>query len=110
MNKAKILALTIALVAIVGLLIGCTPDKLEGSLVGNVPPEIHFTNLPLGDSVYTSNARIYWYGEDEDGRVVSYYYYVVQASQVGGDPENYINTVLDTTSIADWTSTQDTYV
>jgi len=110
MNKAKAMAIVIVLMAVVGLMSGCTPDELKGTLIENVPPIIYFTNLPLGDSVYTSNARIYWYGEDEDGRVVAFYYFVAEETAVGGDPDAYIENVLDTTGIDRWTMTGDTYV
>lgn len=99
--------MALALLAAI-FLFGCTPDKLGGLVKENQPPTLSFTNLPFADSVFTSNALIYWYGVDSDGQVVNYYYIVVLDSLVGGDPEAYIANVLDTLSIDQWVETSST--
>ncbi len=92
-------------------LYSCTPDKLTGNLVSNVKPTINFTNLPINDSVYSYNATIYWYSEDEDGQVMSYYYMVMLEDSIDGEVDSaFIANVVDTISLDRWVSTEETEV
>jgi len=93
------------------LLYNCTPDKLTGEMVENVKPTIGFTNLPINDSVYSYNATIYWYSEDIDGQVMGYYYLVMLEDDIDGVVDSaFIANVLDTISIDQWVSTEETEV
>ena len=92
-------------------LYSCAPDELTGELVTNIKPTIYFTNLPINDSVYSYNATINWYSEDEDGQVMGYYYLVMLEEDIGGEVDSaFIANVIDTISIDQWISTEETEV
>jgi hypothetical protein len=70
---------------------GCGSDKLKGTLEANRPPKIIWSNAPLPDSIFRSNAVLSWFGKDDDGRVVAYYYYIALQDSVGDDPQAYLS-------------------
>lgn len=110
MNRKLGLLFAILVLASAIIFFSCAPEKLGGSLKENLPPEISFTNIPYNDSVFTSNALVYWYGEDSDGQVTKYYYIIKEAVDIGAEPAVYINTVLDTLSLDQWIETTNTSV
>lgn len=117
MTRPIRLILAASALALLALVWSCTPDSLTGTPKGNLSPTISFTNLPLGDSTYTSSAVIYWYGKDNDGIVTAYYYLVVLKDSITSLPpdsitdeiiQDYINDVLDTVPTAAWNRTSST--
>jgi hypothetical protein len=89
------------------MLAGCGDAKLKGDPVGNQPPSISWSNIPLPDSVFRSNAIMSWFGKDMDGEVNGYFYYVALESAVGGDPAAYVSQLPD---ISEWHATDSTVV
>jgi len=107
----KILLFGLITLAVSFFMYGCAPDKLTGEKVDNVMPTIDFTNLPINDSVYSYNATIYWYSEDEDGQVMGYYYLIMLEEDIDGVVDSaFTANVIDTISIDQWTSTEETEV
>lgn len=92
--KKQILVLGFFALVITAFIIGCESKSLEGYIKENQPPEIFFANVPLADSIFSSNAEMKWYGTDSDGRVIYYYYCVLLEEDVGDDPGTYIDNVL----------------
>jgi hypothetical protein len=106
--KSKItIYLAVMGLLIIAIFIGCQQAKLKGDPVGNQPPSISWSNVPLPDSVFRSNAIMSWLGKDMDGEVNGYFYYVVLASEVGGDPAAYISQLPE---ISEWHATDSTVV
>jgi hypothetical protein len=106
--KSKItIYLAVMGLLIIAIFIGCQQAKLKGDPVGNQPPSISWSNVPLPDSVFRSNAVMSWLGKDMDGEVNGYFYYVVLSSEVGGDPAAYISQLPE---ISEWHATDSTVV
>ncbi|NLI15318.1 MAG: hypothetical protein GX409_03420 [candidate division Zixibacteria bacterium] len=93
--------------AIVAIIAGCEKAELKGDRVANIPPTISWSNVPLPDSVFRSNAKVYWFGKDIDGEIKGYYYFVALESQVGADPDVYINQLPE---LSQWHYTDSTVV
>ena len=111
MGKILTLVLGIVVLVVSALIFSCAPDSPTGDLIGNVPPIIGFTNLPLNDSLCSSSPVVYWYGIDSDGIIDNYFYKIVLVdSMPGSDPDNYANTILDTLNIDEWVMTESTQV
>ncbi len=92
--KKQILVLSIFALGVLAFIVGCGEKSLKGNIKENQPPEVYFANIPVADSVFSSNAEMSWYSTDSDGRVLHYYYRVLLDEDIGGDPEAYINDVL----------------
>ncbi|MCP4582324.1 MAG: hypothetical protein GY839_11980 [candidate division Zixibacteria bacterium] len=110
MDKQKRLLLGLLILMLSAYIFNCGPDNLIGEQVNNIPPTIKFTNLPFNDSVYSSNATINWYGEDEDGQVIGYYYIVVLEDDITGEIDDYISNELNALDINEWVMTEETEV
>jgi hypothetical protein len=105
-SKITIYLAVIGLLSVL-VLIGCGDPKLNGTPIANQKPSISWSNVPLPDSVFRSNAVMSWFGKDMDGEVNGYFYYVALASAVGGDPAGYVSQLPD---IQDWHETDSTVV
>jgi hypothetical protein len=58
---------------------GCSSDKLGGTLLPNIPPSIEFTHAPVGPDKSLPEFyayRVFWSGNDPDGRIDHYEYCV----------------------------------
>src|SRR5262245_3008631 len=58
---------------------GCSDAKLGGTLVPNLPPSIEFTHAPIGPDRSQPEFyayRVFWMGNDPDGRIDHYEYCV----------------------------------
>jgi hypothetical protein len=92
----------------IAILISCGSAKLKGTPVGNQLPSISWNNVPLPDSVFRSNAVVSWFGKDEDGEVINYYYYVVLEDSISGVPDS--SYVSQLPEISFWHQTDSTVV
>lgn len=107
MNSKLIVGLTFIGFLIVAMIAGCESAKLKGDPVTNLSPTISWSNVPLPDSVFRSNAEVSWFGKDIDGEIGSYYYFVALSSEVGADPDAYISQLPE---LSEWHQTDSTVV
>ncbi len=91
--RRGLLILSIAMISALMLgAAGCGKKSLKGTPAGNKAPTIAFSNTPPENYVFTSNPHLTWSGTDEDGRVIGYYYLVVQDDSVG-NPADYLDSL-----------------
>jgi hypothetical protein len=64
------------------ILAGCSKLDRKGTPPENSPPLVYFSNIPPESTYFSVNPRIYWYGTDVDGFVVSYQYAVMVTDSV----------------------------
>ncbi len=69
---------------------GCGRLKLTGNPPGNSPPELILVNTPPGGQLVGANPTVYWYGTDDDGRIVRYDYAVVPETGAGFSVEEFL--------------------
>ncbi|MEW5701156.1 MAG: hypothetical protein AB1792_02880 [Candidatus Zixiibacteriota bacterium] len=62
--------------------LGCGTLDNKGGPGENDPPEVFLVNVPPDRTEFGSSPMVYWYGTDNDGRIVRYDYAVVLESQV----------------------------
>lgn len=63
------------------LLNGC-PAEIKGPERQNIPPEVHFVNIPAAGARFSTDTTIYWYGTDADGFIVQYRYAVIRTIDI----------------------------
>jgi hypothetical protein len=107
MNSKITICLAVIGLLVIAIIAGCQSAKLKGDPVSNQPPSISWSNTPLPDSVFRSNAVVSWFGKDMDGEVNGYFYYVALESQVGGDPAAYVSQLPE---MSEWHATDSTVV
>ena len=77
---------------------GCGRLKNKGVSTPNQIPIVHLIDIPPGDSRFSANPRIYWYGTDMDGYITRYQYVMIPES-VRDSAGNIKNLgLIDTTS------------
>ncbi|MBI3872316.1 MAG: hypothetical protein HY304_04465 [candidate division Zixibacteria bacterium] len=77
----RLWAFVTVLTVVAGLTFGC--GKLNrGGPGDNSPPEVFLVNIPPDGTEFSASPTVYWYGTDNDGRIVRYDYAVVLASTV----------------------------
>ncbi|HWR84224.1 MAG TPA: hypothetical protein VN285_13065 [Candidatus Deferrimicrobium sp.] len=88
-----------AATAVIVNLAGCT-KTLDGETYANQKPIVDFINIPPDGQRFSRNPIVYWYGNDPDGLIDYYRYYVVTSQAMGlTPPDEFILTVDD----SEWT-------
>jgi|GEM_PF-1050043 len=59
------------------LMSSCGKMSRKGTSPENVPPEVFLVNIPPDSVNFSTLARIYWYGFDQDGYIARYQYLVI---------------------------------
>ncbi len=59
------------------LLSSCGKMSRKGTSPENVPPEVFLVNIPPDSVNFSTLAKIYWYGFDQDGYITRYQYLVI---------------------------------
>lgn len=90
----RVLLLICTLLPAIYFFVGCE-KKIVGKERENVPPVVHFVNIPIEGAKFSSDTTVYWYGMDVDGFITHFKYAVVESTIVG-DPVTYIQTTPDT--------------
>ena len=70
------------------LLFGCR-DELATTLDTNLAPDTYLTGVPAESTATFYRVHLYWYGNDEDGRVVGYEYAVTDSFPADEDTITY---------------------
>ncbi len=100
--------------AAIMLTAGCWTKRVDGTKTENQRPEVWFSNVPAEGAKTSVNPIIYWVGQDKDGQVVTFRYIVIREADIAAavsatvpvdsqDVQQYVNTVLATTSDTMWT-------
>ncbi|MDH4223551.1 MAG: hypothetical protein OEV55_08440 [candidate division Zixibacteria bacterium] len=55
----------------------CGKLSRTGTAPGNIPPEVFMVNIPPDSSSFSTLAKIYWYGFDQDGFITKYQYMII---------------------------------
>jgi hypothetical protein len=102
--------------ALISFLFGCRAFEPEVIII-NHPPETYIIAAPMGDSGGRFHYHLYWYGTDDDGRVVNYVWALtdstIQDPETDDDEEDSnFNPAIDITDlqIGHWTSRTDTII
>ena len=66
------------------LLYGCR-DELGQEIDTNLPPDTYLTGVPAESTTTFYRAHLFWYGNDADGRVVSYEYAITDSFADGDE-------------------------
>jgi hypothetical protein len=74
--------LAVGLAALVLMPLGCGTIDNKGGPGENNPPEVFLVNVPPDRTEFDASPMVYWYGTDNDGRIVRYDYAVVLEAQV----------------------------
>lgn len=110
-------AVTIAVfVTLMSFLFGCRAFEPEVIII-NHPPETYIIAAPMGDSGGRFHYHMYWYGTDDDGRVINYVWALtdstIQDPDTDDDEEDAnFNPAIDITDllIGHWTTRTDTII
>ena len=111
-SRLKPLVIALAL-AFLSFLFGCRAFQPEVIIV-NHPPETYIIAAPMEESGGKFNFHVYWYGTDDDGRVVNYVWALtdssIQDDETDEDEEDAnFNPALNITTleIGHWTTRND---
>ncbi|HKK21138.1 MAG TPA: hypothetical protein VJ983_06675 [candidate division Zixibacteria bacterium] len=77
------LVVVAALLASLAILPSCT-NTLKGDQTANQKPIVQFVNIPPEGQRFSHNPEIYWVGNDRDGQITYYRYFVATVDSVGG--------------------------
>lgn len=69
--------LPLLLLALIVVISACGKLSRQGTAPGNVPPEVFMVNIPPDSANFSTLAKIYWYGFDQDGYINRYQYLVI---------------------------------
>ncbi len=101
-NKTTVTMILILFVVTVSMSLfsGCT-DTINGDTNTNLKPVVQFVNIPPEGQQFSRNPQIFWMGNDPDGLIDYYRYYIAVKSEVdaAGGPSVYSATIAD----EDWT-------
>ncbi|MDD4051328.1 MAG: hypothetical protein PHR28_05445, partial [candidate division Zixibacteria bacterium] len=83
--KALILAAGLAVLLLLAVAAGCSPDR-KGTASANRPPEVYIVNTPPDGATFSRNPELNWYATDGDGFLAFFRYAVVVDSNltIGG--------------------------
>jgi hypothetical protein len=77
------LVVVAALLASLMILPSCT-NTLKGDQTANQKPIVQFVNIPPAGQRFSHNPEVYWVGNDRDGQITYYRYFVATVDSVGG--------------------------
>lgn len=55
----------------------CAKLSKKGTAPSNIPPEVFMVNIPPDSANFSTLAKVYWYGFDQDGYIDRYQYLVI---------------------------------
>lgn len=89
------------------LLSSCGKMSRKGTSPENVPPEVFLVNIPPDSVNFSTLARIYWYGFDQDGYITRYQYLVIidtgsVVPKSGGYIDSMFVKTIERVSPGDW--------
>ncbi len=86
------------LLASLAILPSCT-NTLKGEQTANQKPIVQFVNIPPAGQRFSHNPEVYWVGNDRDGQISYYRYFVAVVDSAGGTNDSamaFIHALNDT--------------
>lgn len=106
----------ILMIVLTGLMVGGCTKRLEGETAENIKPLVWFVNVPPEDALSSVNPIINWVGQDKDGLIDFYRYFVAQEGEIvtalgltpgtrptDTDIKTFVTTVISTMADTLWT-------
>ncbi|HVP37207.1 MAG TPA: hypothetical protein VMT04_09455 [Terriglobales bacterium] len=95
------------LLLVILLSFSCGKMSRNGTAPANLPPEVFLVNIPPDSVNFSTLAKIYWYGFDQDGYIARYQYLVIidtgnVVPKSGGYIDSTFVKTLENVSSADW--------
>ena len=89
------------------LFLTCGKLSRNGTSPANKAPEVFLTNIPPDSSNFSTRAKIYWYGFDQDGYIARYQYLIIPDSgtiipKAGGYIDSLFVKTIERVSPEDW--------
>jgi hypothetical protein len=89
------------------LFLTCGKLSRKGTAPANKAPEVFLTNIPPDSSDFSTLAKIYWYGFDQDGYISRYQYLLIPDTgniipKAGGYIDSLFVKLIERVSYPDW--------
>ncbi len=98
MSGRNLISISIWMVVLGALLLGCAEDIYIGKDPSNTPPEVWLSSGPVEGDTTAYRVHFYWGGWDPDGEIKYFEFVIAEGNPTGFNPD-------DTTGTGKWTRT-----